>query len=269
MQESPRQPAIKQNLCHSKVQLCHSGLQQKDTCRLQRRGSPGSGPGPPRPCGWSGAEGGIRERSGRLYECDSRQLTLSPEGWPWSTPAWRMRRTGGAGRRGPSPRFLCPHRHLVTPGTVRTSPCPPAWLAGLSILHRLGTSVRIPREWFPQQQPPHGRFQNFRLLLAAPQRAWAGGRALVTDPNLLWWAEDRQARRGLADAPRWRAAKLLSGSESLSYYYNFLLEVAPSIAQRRVCLALGKTRPRAFGGVELFSGTAFGSAWQRRRPRGS
>lgn len=34
-----------------------------------------------------------------------------------------------------------------------------------------GTSVRIPREWFPQQQPPHGRFQNFRLLLAAPRRA--------------------------------------------------------------------------------------------------
>lgn len=100
-----------------------------------------------------------------------RQLTLSLEGWPWSTPAWRMRRTGGAGRRGPSPRFLCPHRHLVTPGTVRTSPCPPAWLAGPSILHRLGTSVRIPREWFPQQQPPHGRFQNFRRLLAAPQRA--------------------------------------------------------------------------------------------------
>lgn len=152
VQESPRQPAIKQNLCHSKVQLCHSGLQQKDTCRLQRRGSPGSGPGPPRPCGWSGAEGGIRERSGRLYECYGRQLTLSREGWPWSTPAWRMRRTGGAGRRGPSPRFLCPHRHLVTPGTVRTSPCPPAWLAGPSILHRLGTSVRIPREWFPQQQ---------------------------------------------------------------------------------------------------------------------
>lgn len=59
----------------------------------------------------------------------------------------------------------------LTPGTVRTSPCPPAWLAGPSILHRLGTSVRIPREWFPQQQPPHGRFQNFRLLLAAPQRA--------------------------------------------------------------------------------------------------
>lgn len=85
--------------------------------------------------------------------------------------AWRMRRTGGAGRRGPSPRFLCPHRHLVTPGTVPTSPCPPAWLAGPSILHRLGTSVRIPREWFPQQQPPHGRFQNFRLLLAVPQRA--------------------------------------------------------------------------------------------------
>lgn len=108
--------------------------------------------------------------------------------------------------------------------------------------------------------------EGFRTFASYSQRGRerrAGGRALVTDPNLLWWAEDRQARRGLADAPRWRAAKLLSGSESLSYYYNFLLEVAPSIAQRRVCLALGKARPRAFGGVELFSGTAFGSAWQR------
>lgn len=173
MQESPRQPAIKQNLCHSKVQLCHSGLQQKDTCRLQRRESPGSGPGPPRPCRWSGAEGGIRERSGRLYECDGRVASSHCPGKAGrSTPAWRMRRTGGAGRRGPSPRFLCPHRQSPRhPWDCPNLPVPSRVAGRTQHSSPTGNELRIPREWFPQQQPPHGRFQNFRRLLAAPQRA--------------------------------------------------------------------------------------------------
>lgn len=269
MQESPRQPAIKQNLCHSKVQLCHSGLQQKDTCRLQRRGSPGSGPGPPRPCGWSGAEGGIRGRSGRLYECDSRQLTLSREGWPEHPRLTHKkdRRGRQAGPKSPIP--------LSSPSPRHPWDCPnlpvPSRVAGRT-QHSSPTGNQREDSKGVVSTATNHLTEGFRTFASYSQRRRArraGGRALVTDPNLLWWAEDRQARRGLADAPRWRAAKLLSGSESLSYYYNFLLEVAPSIAQRRVCLALGKARPRAFGGVELFSGTAFGSAWQRRRPRGS
>lgn len=58
-----------------------------------------------------------------------------------------------------------PHTLLLLPGfrTLRI------WF-GTSSVPRLGISLRIPREWSPWQQQPHGRFQNFYLLLMVQQK---------------------------------------------------------------------------------------------------
>lgn len=141
----------------------------------------------PRSCSWLFEKEGGSARSVQLYKHD--KLILSYEAWAWSSLGDILQgqvcrvQVSSPDRRQMEGYILIrldsfiltvtfwglpklPMPSCLLPGFQNSSSI---WF-GTSPAHQLGISMRIPREWFPWQQQPHGRFQNFYLLLMVLQK---------------------------------------------------------------------------------------------------